>query len=269
MSSAIETAAQVIGNAQFLLFGAGAGMGVDSGLPDFRGNAGFWRAYAPFQKLGLSFSDLANPHWFERDPRLAWGFYGHRLNLYRATVPHAGFAVLKRWSEAKSARVFTSNVDGQFQIAGFEDVSEIHGSILHLQCTEPCSDEIWSAPVAGVTVDETSFRAVGALPECPNCGAIARPNILMFGDGAWISSRADGQRRELQGWLNEIEIARLVVVEMGSGTAIPSVRRTGEELQSRGATLVRVNLRESEGPEGTISLAMGAREALEAIDAAL
>ncbi len=240
-------------------------MGVDSGLPDFRGDAGFWRAYPPFQKLGLSFSDLANPKWFERDPRLAWGFYGHRLNLYRATVPHTGFTILKRWSESKSARVFTSNVDGQFGVAGFEDVSEIHGSIQHLQCTEPCTDEIWSAPLKGIEVDETSFRAVGALPECPNCGAVARPNILMFGDMAWISSRADAQRRSLQRWLDSIEVARLTVVEMGAGTAIPSVRHFGEELQSRGATLVRINLRESEGPSGTLSLAMRAREALETL----
>lgn len=262
-------AAQSIQNAEFLLFGAGAGMGVDSGLPDFRGDEGFWRAYPPFQKLGLSFSDLANPRWFSKDPRLAWGFYGHRLNLYRATTPHAGFGVLKRWSERKSARVFTSNVDGQFQKAGLENVSEIHGSISHLQCSEPCSDEIWNTPLKGLNIDETSFRAVGALPMCPNCGAIARPNILMFGDRAWLSQRSDLQHRQLKKWLDEAETGRLTVVEMGAGTAIPSVRNFGEELQNRGATLVRINLRESEGPDGTISLALGAREALERIAAAL
>lgn len=265
----LEVAAKAIQNADFLLFGAGAGLGVDSGLPDFRGDAGFWRAYPPFQKLGLSFSDLANPTWFRRDPRLAWGFYGHRLNLYRATVPHAGFGVLKHWSERKSARVFTSNVDGQFQKAEIEGICEIHGSILHLQCTEPCSDEIWSAPLQGITVDETHFRAVGALPECPNCGAVARPNILMFGDRVWLSQRSDAQRQCLVQWLATAQAARLTVVEMGAGTAIPSVRHYGESLQTRGATLVRINSRESEGPDGTISLALGARDALEQIDAAL
>ena len=34
-----------------LLVAAGAGMGVDSGLPDFRGDEGFWRAYPPFAAL--------------------------------------------------------------------------------------------------------------------------------------------------------------------------------------------------------------------------
>ena len=66
---------------------------------------------------------------FARDPELAWGFYGHRQALYRATVPHAGFGVLVRWSATRPTRVFTSNVDGQFQRAGLSDVLECHGSI--------------------------------------------------------------------------------------------------------------------------------------------
>ncbi len=265
----LEVAAQAIHRTDFLLFGAGAGMGVDSGLPDFRSDEGFWRAYPPFEKLGLSFSDLANPLWFRRDPRLAWGVYGHRLNLYRATVPHAGFSILKAWANQKSARVFTSNVDGQFQKAEISEVCEVHGSISHLQCTLPCCDEIWSAPLKGIEVDKKSFRAIGPLPECPNCGAMARPNILMFSDGAYVSKRSDLQAAELKIWLGSLDISRLVVIEMGAGTAIASVRRFDEALQSRGATLVRINPRESQGPDGTISVALGSREALAQIDAAL
>src|SRR5262245_65520914 len=74
-----------------MLIGAGAGMGVDSGLPDFRGDQGFWKAYPPYAERGLRFVDLANPDWFENDPAMAWGFYGHRFNLYHKTAPHAGF----------------------------------------------------------------------------------------------------------------------------------------------------------------------------------
>ena len=46
---AIEAAVQAISSADAMLIGAGAGMGVDSGLPDFRGNEGFWKAYPPFK----------------------------------------------------------------------------------------------------------------------------------------------------------------------------------------------------------------------------
>src|SRR5437763_454928 len=89
----IRRAALAVSSADALLFTAGAGMGVDSGLPDFRGDRGFWKAYPAFERLGLSFVDQANPQWFLDDPTLAWGFYGHRLTLYRATEPHPGFSL--------------------------------------------------------------------------------------------------------------------------------------------------------------------------------
>src|SRR3954464_8020694 len=94
----VRRAAEAIAGADALLIGAGAGMGVDSGLPDFRGTHGFWRAYPPYAELGLDFAALADPRWFRADPALAWGFYGHRLGLYRRTKPHEGFAILRRWA---------------------------------------------------------------------------------------------------------------------------------------------------------------------------
>ena len=63
---AIQRAAEAIASSEALLITAGAGMSVDSGLPDFRGPEGFWRAYPPLQKLGLSFADMAQPHWFDK-----------------------------------------------------------------------------------------------------------------------------------------------------------------------------------------------------------
>src|ERR1700754_3249571 len=94
----VARAAELISRADALLYCAGAGIGVDSGLPDFRGTEGFWRAYPPYQRLGLAFEELADPAHFVTDPELAWGFYGHRLALYRATVPHPGFDVLSGWA---------------------------------------------------------------------------------------------------------------------------------------------------------------------------
>ena len=189
MSELIEKAAEAIRSADALLFTAGAGMGVDSGLPDFRGNDGFWNAYPAYRHLGLSFSQLANPEWFDRDPPFAWGFYGHRLNLYRAAAPHAGFAILKKWAQRIPARIFTSNVDGHFQKAGFaeEFLTEVHGSIHHLQCTRHCGD-IWSAVGVNIRVDPETFRATGDLPALAPVLPSARPNILMFGDGGWLST---------------------------------------------------------------------------------
>jgi NAD-dependent SIR2 family protein deacetylase len=141
MEDRIRPIVEAIHAADALLITAGAGMGVDSGLPDFRGKEGFWKAYPVVAKLGLSFGQMANPAWFERDPNLAWAFYGHRLHLYRDTAPHTGFACLRDIGQKKKhgCFVFTSNVDGHFQKAGFHSdrIVECHGSIHHLQCSRP------------------------------------------------------------------------------------------------------------------------------------
>lgn len=78
----IERAAKLIRNADGLLITAGAGMGVDSGLPDFRGKEGFWKSYPALAQSGIDFYQIATPKTFKKDKTLAWGFYGHRLNLY-------------------------------------------------------------------------------------------------------------------------------------------------------------------------------------------
>ena len=62
----IEKAAKSILSATHLYVLAGAGMGVDSGLPDFRGKNGFWKAYPPMAKLGLEFHQMSNPSWFKK-----------------------------------------------------------------------------------------------------------------------------------------------------------------------------------------------------------
>jgi NAD-dependent SIR2 family protein deacetylase len=255
-----------------LVVTAGAGMGVDSGLPDFRGDQGFWKAYPPYERLGISFIDAANPVHFERDPAFGWGFYGHRARLYRETTPHEGFAILLRWVERLHLPCFvvTSNVDGQFQKAGFapERVLEVHGSIHHLQCSEPCGGAIWPNDEE-VPVDEATMRA-RRIPRCPRCRAVARPNILMFGDGSWIPSRTYAQDARFDEWVERHGDQRLVVVELGAGGAIPTIRWHSERLgRQPGATVVRVNPREPEIGPPHLSVASGAREALRAIDAAL
>jgi NAD-dependent SIR2 family protein deacetylase len=267
---ALDRAAEAIAGADALLVTAGAGIGVDSGLPDFRGNEGFWRAYPPLQRLGISFIDMANPIWFRRDPELAWGFYGHRLGLYRATEPHGGFRILRRWGAAAPGGcwVFTSNVDGQFQKAGFDPdrILECHGSIHHLQCLEHCGEITEAAPFE-VAVDPETFRAAPPLPSCPRCGGLARPNVLMFGDWGWLPERTATQERGFGGWLDSLGDVRLVVVEVGAGTAVPTVRMTSEQIAHRtGGTLVRVNVREPQVRGDHIGIAMGGLAALEAIE---
>ena len=255
--------AQVIHEADHLLFTAGAGMGVDSGLPDFRGSEGFWKAY-PMLK-GKGFASMANPEHFEKNPSVGWGFYGHRLNLYRETVPHRGFDILKRLAELKnnSYFIYTSNVDGAYQKAGFSEdkIVECHGSIHWLQTMSP-NGKIISANPFEVEVDE-NLKAVGDLPR-DVVGRLLRPNILMFGDWGWDSTRTEKQYTRMENFLKGKDLSKVAVIEVGAGTSIPSVRMMGRRFQNNGATLVRINPREPQ--DGCYTIALGGLEALEKLE---
>lgn len=267
-----DRAVGLLSTADALLVCAGAGMGVDSGLPTFRDDHGFWRAYPPFKRLGLSFAELATPALFVADPTLAWGFYGHRLDLYRRAVPHAGFDMLWCWGSAvpSGVGVFTSNVDGLFQRAGFGRVAEVHGSIHHLQCVQPCSDDVWPADDLAVEVDPQSMRATGPLPSCRNCGGLARPNVLMFGDHSWVGTHSWDGLDELTAWRRGLHDANLVVVELGAGSVVQTVRRHAEMASSANGALIRINPQDAQVRDGRgVSLALGVAEALTGIDARL
>lgn len=270
MKTPTEMARDVLAQADALLITAGAGMGVDSGLPDFRGSEGFWRHYPPFARLGLSFEMAADPRWFTEDPRLAWGFYGHRLNLYRNATPHHGFQILLEAANRMQAGYFvvTSNVDGQFAKAGFDSsrIHEIHGSIHDLQCSTPCHQNIWSAEHLHIEVNPEDFRATSTLPVCPRCGVISRPNILMFSDWAWMSHNSDHQQSAFKTWLGSLHAKRLVVIECGAGTAIPSIRSISSHvLRQLNGTLIRINPREYDVPPGQIAIPCGALDGISQI----
>jgi len=261
---------ELLSQADGLVIAAGAGMGVDSGLPDFRGNDGFWKAYPALGRARMNFYEVASPQTFELDPRLAWGFYGHRLQLYRNTLPHQGFAILRRWADQMQhgAFVFTSNVDGQFEKADYDvdRIVEVHGSIHHLQCMRRCTPAIWPADAFEPLVDAETCRLTNELPLCLRCGALARPNILMFGDEGWVQQRQAAQMRRLQAWLAQVE--RPLVIEIGAGTAVATVRHFSHQvILSWGGRLVRINPADPLVPTPQdVGIAAGALEALHALD---
>jgi hypothetical protein len=84
----------------------------------------------------------------------------------------------------------------------------------------------------------------------------------MFGDGNWVPDRSEDQQDRYRDWLEEIDATRLVVIELGAGTAVPTVRW---ECERRDGQLIRVNPRDTDAPAGSIVLAMGALEAIRAL----
>ena len=94
----------------------------------------------------------------------------------------------------------------------------------------------------------------------------------MFNDLSFSSERCNTQEDHFQAWVRSMEMRklRLTVVEIGAGSAIPTVRRLGNRIAvNSGATLVRINPRESEDTTGCVNIPLGAVEALQSIDALL
>jgi NAD-dependent SIR2 family protein deacetylase len=267
-----QRAAQAIREADGLLIAAGAGMGVDSGLPDFRGKNGFWKAYPALGKVNIDFHRIASPEAFMKMPERAWGFYGHRLKLYRDTVPHDGFRLLREMGATlqHGAFVYTSNVDGQFQKAGFPQntVCEIHGSIHHLQCMSNCH-QTWLADEFEPEVDVDQCRLVSPLPRCPRCHELARPQILMFNDWRFIMDAVEKQQIQFDAWVSRAK--NIVTIEIGAGTNLPSIRHFSE-CTNKGF-LIRINptdarISKAYNKQG-VSLPVGALEGLRGIVAAM
>ncbi|CAH1797844.1 unnamed protein product [Owenia fusiformis] len=221
-----------------------------------------------------------NPKWFESDHKFAWGFYGHRYKLYKNTTPHEGFGILLKWAKSmeNGYHVYTSNVDGHFQKAGFpkDRVDECHGSIHYLQCADVnISDAIWPVPDNfDIDVEESTLRAPSPLPLGPpsNPTHLARPNIKMFHDVTWIDTRTSAQEVKFKAFEEKLIDGgtTFIVIEIGSGLAVPRVRERGEAIIKRSegkGTLIRINPAESTVPHGQhIGLPLGALEAITSID---
>jgi len=98
----------------------------------------------------------------------------------------------------------------------------------------------------GAQADPSKF------PKCPQgCSSIARPNILMFNDSDWTRTRTAAQSDRLVDWYSSLVATQTpcVVIEVGAGTSVPTVRYQSE-LLSRvpGSYIVRINAREPQIP---------------------
>ena len=146
----------------------GAGISAESGVPTFRGEDGLWRTYRA--------EDLATPEAFRRAPHLVWEWYDWRRGLIAGCRPNAAHQALADMERhLDDLTLITQNVDGLHQMAGSRDVVELHGSIWRMRCTQECQ-AAWEDRTVPLAL------AGGALPRCPNCGSLARPDIVWFGE---------------------------------------------------------------------------------------
>jgi NAD-dependent SIR2 family protein deacetylase len=248
MNNLVQIASKLITNHKKLIISAGAGMSVESGLPDYRSNEGLYKHYPPFEKLGVNFQDCANPQFFEDHPKNAWYFYGHRYLLYKQTKPHIGYSILKNIKERYFQDryfIYTSNVDGHFlnHFPGGK-VIEIHGSINHLQCN--CGHIRIAESLSTFLRLNEDIGEVEEVPICQTCKTMLRPNVLMFNDYDFNDTRYNEQLDGFKDFYSDVD--DVVVIEIGAGKQLPVIRAFGRDLVSsyRKCSLIRINKNEAD-----------------------
>lgn len=289
LKEAVSKSLQTIKDSSALLIVAGAGMGIDSGLPDYRGPNGLWNTWHPARKLKMRYEDLSTHQLFESDPSLAWGFQSYLTRLYHQLEPHQGYYLLLELGQRHFKNnyfVITSNVDSQFLRAGFhpEQLYEVHGTKRLWQCMNKACNKNhfpWEMTIDQLPeIDSETLYAKGPFPKCPHCGLMARPNVSFFKDFFFNEKQSQVQSSRLYNWLEKNKRCKLVIIELGCGTSEHSIRfqldnqqyrmRSNEWklprsfLSHQNCQLIRINP-DQENETETIQIPLGAMKGLKLI----
>ena len=168
-SNVIADARTLLSDAERVVVLTGAGISAESGVPTFRGAGGLWKSHRA--------EELATPQAFAHDPRLVWEWYAWRRDVVSGCTPNAAHFALARYSATRDeVTIATQNVDGLHRAAETPDraLVELHGSLYRVRCTR-CA---WRAPHR----DRIDASSAETLPQCAKCGALARPDIVWFGE---------------------------------------------------------------------------------------
>lgn len=192
----------------------GAGISADSGVPTFRGPEGLWKDFRP--------EELASPEAFTRDPTLVWEWYNWRRELLATKQPNPGHEALVALEKSiEQFWLITQNVDGLHAIAGSRNISEIHGNIWKVRCTE-----------CGV-IEENRKVPLEILPKCSTCQGLLRPHIVWFGESL------DAQ--DLRNCYAALETCEILLIIGTSGLVYPAAS-FGQVAKDRGAFVAELNL---------------------------
>ena len=206
----------------------GAGVSVESGIPDFRSEGGLWSRFDPMEYATLS--------CFLGNPAKAWELYrelGRSIANRRPNSAHQALADLER--EGRLAGIVTQNVDGLHQAAGSRTVVELHGEHTRQQCLrcgtlEPLLEH---------------HLAPGPVPECANCGFPLKPNVVLFEEPV----------RDLDAAHRLIDGSRLLLV-VGTSAEVAPASQLPRSVLARGGSLIEFNLEPTQltrsglGPRG-------------------
>jgi NAD-dependent deacetylase len=218
-----------VGDFRRIVILTGAGLSVASGLRPYRGPGGLWS--------DEDLVRLSHAVALRSEPLALWRHWWGMRKIALAASPNAAHLAIARFEasrgEGRAMSLITQNVDGLHSKAGSASVVEFHGNALRTRCSRrSCALESFE-----------DQRCEGdAVPLCPLCGSILRPDIVLFGES--IPPEADRLARRA---LRDVD---LFIAVGTSGTVQPAALFAAWAARA-GARTVWVNLEpyQAQGPD--------------------
>jgi NAD-dependent deacetylase len=231
---------------QNILFITGAGISADSGLPTYRGIGGLYNDKVTEE--GMSIETALAGETLEARPEITWKYLSQIEKNCRSARYNRGHTVIAE-TEKRFERVWvlTQNIDGFHRAAGSRNVIDIHGDMHRLLCTR-CG---WRACIK-------DFSEIKIPPQCPQCKAIARPEVVFFGEML--------PEEKLALLYRELRRGFDIYFSVGTTSVFPYIQQPILYAKSSGCPTIEINPADTEVSHMVdIKLGMGAAEALDAI----
>lgn len=215
-----------IKTANVVLIRAGAGLSTSAGLT-YSGER-FMKYFSDFhQKYGISdmYSDGFYPYETLEE---YWAWWSRHIyyNIYHTTVKKV-YSDLLKLVEKKNYFVLTTNVDYQFQLAGFDKQRLFYTQSDYglWQCSKPCHQKTYSneETVNKMIVQQENMKVPNELiPYCPKCGKPMAMNLrcddTFVQDEGWNASS-----RHYQDFINCYKNSHILFLELGVGMNTPVI----------------------------------------------
>ena len=222
MPPVCETIADWIVESENAIAFTGAGASTESGIPDFRSPGGVWSRTQP-----VYFDD------FLKSGEARLEYWRQKAETHKDFVqaePNVTHRALARWeSLGKFKGVVTQNIDGLHQIAGSQNVLELHGTAREVSCLD-CEARFDAGEMVA------KFNGSGEVPLCPKCGGITKHATISFGQGL----RADVLQDSFQ-WAREADLC----LAMGSSLVVSPANQIPTATAQNGGRLVIINREET------------------------
>lgn len=241
----LDSIVRILRDCRSILFVTGAGISADSGVPTYRGIGGLYDVEVTEE--GLPIEEILSGPMFQMNPELTWKYLAQIADAARgATFNRAHQVIAEMEQHFLRVCTLTQNVDGFHRLAGSTNVIEIHGDMHSLSCTE-CSFRVWLDGTEEVVVP----------PRCPECSAVLRPDVVLFGE-MLPEDALSHLRRELE----MVDI----VISVGTSGLFPYIQEPVIAARAYGVPTVEINPGETVLSSAVdYRLALGAAEALDEI----